>query len=98
MYENMMIDKNKIILTFDHADGLVATGDQLVGFEIAGLDKKFIPVKARIKKNTVIVFSSDVPNPVAVRYAWEDNPDSANLYNTAGLPASPFETEKTSEK
>ena len=48
---------------------------------------------AKIKKNKVIVYNSDIRDPVAVRYAWADNPESANLINEEGLPASPFKTD-----
>jgi len=44
----------------------------------------------KIEDNTVVVYSEKINNPVAVRYAWADNPEDANLYNKEGLPASPF--------
>ena len=47
----------------------------------------------KIENNQVIVWSDDITSPFAVRYAWADNPAEANLYNTAGLPASPFRTD-----
>jgi sialate O-acetylesterase len=76
---------------FDHAEsGLVAHGGgALRGFEIAGADGHFVPAEARIDGATVVVSSRDVAKPAAVRYAWADNPD-CNLFNGAGLPASPF--------
>jgi sialate O-acetylesterase len=70
---------------FDHADGLAARGEGVVGFEIAGADRKFAPAEARIDGGTVVVQGPGV----WVRYGWKDNPD-CNLYNAAGLPASPF--------
>jgi sialate O-acetylesterase len=77
-------------LWFDHAGaGLEARGGPLRGFEIAGADGKFIPAEARIEAGTVVVSSSAAAAPRSVRYAWSDNPD-ANLFNSAGLPASPF--------
>jgi sialate O-acetylesterase len=88
-------------LHFAHTvDGLRTKGDErlsldpnkLVGFEIAGEDKKFQTAEASIKGNTVVVQSPAVPNPVAVRYAWANVP-VANLANSAGLPASPFRTD-----
>ena len=94
IYKSMTIDEGKIVLTFTHTDGgLVACGGELKYFAIAGSDKKFVWAKANIVNDQVWVFSPDVPNPVAVRYAWADNPDTANLYNKAGLPASPFTTD-----
>ena len=65
---------------------------QLEGFAICGEDRKWVWADARIEGNTVIVSSEKVPTPVAVRYAWADNP-TCNLYNGAGLPASPFRTD-----
>jgi sialate O-acetylesterase len=62
-------------------------------FAIAGADKKFVWAQAIIKGNTVVVWSDQVPAPVAVRYAWADNPGAANLYNKEGLPASAFRTD-----
>jgi sialate O-acetylesterase len=65
---------------------------QVRGFAVAGADKQWRHAAARIIGNTVIVTSPEVKQPVAVRYAWADNPD-CNLYNRAGLPASPFRTD-----
>ena len=82
----------KIIVEFDYADGLAARGgDKLKGFAIAGADKKFVWAEARIVGDTVVV-SGPMKSPVAVRYAWANNPD-CNLVNKAGLPASPFRTD-----
>jgi len=67
--------------------------DKLVGFTIAGSDKKFVPADAKIDGDTVVVSSPDVPNPVAVRFAWGDKVED-NLYNKENLPASPFRTDE----
>jgi sialate O-acetylesterase len=67
-------------------------GAALKGFAIAGADKKFVWADAQIAGDTVVVSSPQVANPVAVRYAWADNP-VCNLYNQAGLPACPFRTD-----
>jgi sialate O-acetylesterase len=64
----------------------------LLGFEIAGDDHKFVPGQAQIDGATVVVRSDSVLHPVAVRYAWAANP-WCNLFNRAGLPASPFRTD-----
>jgi len=64
----------------------------LKGFSIAGPDKKFHWAEAVIDGDQVVVSSPDVPFPIAVRYAWADNP-VCNLFNEAGLPASPFRTD-----
>ena len=63
-------------------------------FAIAGADKKFQWAKAKIKKDKIIARSKKIKNPVALRYAWADNPEGANLYNKEGLPASPFRTDQ----
>ena len=65
---------------------------QVRGFAVAGADKQWRHAAAKIIGNTVVVTSPEVKQPVAVRYAWADNPD-CNLYNRAGLPASPFRTD-----
>jgi len=65
---------------------------ELEGFTICGVDRKWVWADAKIKDSTVVVWAKDVLNPVAVRYAWSDNP-TCNLYNGAGLPASPFRTD-----
>ena len=80
-------------ILFDHAEtGLVAKGDALNGFEIAGADKKFELANARIDGTAVILTSPKVPEPKYARYAWSANP-ACTLYNQAGLPASPFTSE-----
>jgi len=63
---------------------------ELEGFAICGENKKWVWATAKIAGNTVLVWSRDVPRPVAVRYAWSDNP-TCNLYNKADLPAAPFQ-------
>jgi sialate O-acetylesterase len=95
VYRKMERKDGRIVLHFDHAGVDLATRDRgpLRGFAIAGEDRKFHWAEARIDGTRVIVESKDVPNPVAVRYAWADNPATANLVNQAGLPASPFRTD-----
>ena len=63
------------------------------GFAIAGADRKFVWANARIEGNTEIVSSPQVASPVAVRYAWANNPTRASLYSRGGLPAVPFRTD-----
>jgi len=90
----MEINGNEIVLHFNHlGGGLIAGGDgPLKGFAIAGADRKFVWADAKIDSDSVVVSSSEVSEPVAVRYAWADNP-VCNLYNKEGLPASPFRTD-----
>jgi sialate O-acetylesterase len=85
---------NSIRVEFAHTGGgLVGLGGApLTGFVIAGEDRRFVRADTRIEDAAVIVSSAAVPNPVAVRYAWADNPEHS-LYNADGLPASPFRTD-----
>ena len=78
-----------------HACGwhMTAKGGSLKWFQIAGADQKFVDADAKIDGDSVIVSSADVTAPVAVRYAWDNYPDTANLYNGAGLQAAPFRTD-----
>lgn len=94
VYDRMETDGDKIILSFKHlGGGLVAKDGPLKWFAIAGKDQKFVWADAKIIGDTVVVSSKQVKNPVAVRYAWHKNPEGCNLYNKAGLPASPFRTD-----
>jgi len=93
IYKRHKAKEGKIILSFDHIDGgLQVKSDALNGFAIAGADKKFYWANAKIEGNKVVVWSDAVKEPMAVRYAWANNP-VCNLYNAAGLPASPFRTD-----
>lgn len=95
IYDSMEITGNQIVISFKHVgSGLIAKGGgELHQFAIAGADKKFVWAKAKIKDDKVVVWSENVNAPVAVRYAWADNPEGANLYNQEDLPASPFRTD-----
>lgn len=73
-------------------EGMMSKGGKLIGFAIAGDDKKFVWGDAVIEGDTVIVTSPQIANPTAVRYGWANNP-TCNLYNKAGLPASPFRSD-----
>ena len=93
LYKSYKIKGNKIIIRFDDAGGgLLAKDGPLKEFTIAGSDSVFVPAQAIIKGKTVEVWSSDIKKPVAVRFAWKNVPHP-NLYNEAGLPASPFRTD-----
>jgi sialate O-acetylesterase len=94
-FESATVESNTMRLKFSHlGGGLVARGGELKTFEIAGADKKFVSADAKIDGDTIVVSSSEVASPVAVRYAWANYPDGCNLYNAVGLPAAPFRTEK----
>ncbi len=92
LYTSMKKEGNKIRIYFDNADGLQAKGDVLTEFSIAAADAAFVPAKAMIEGNTVLVWNDAVQQPSAVRFAWRNIP-LPNLYNKAGLPASPFRTD-----
>ena len=94
VYQSNKVEGKQIRLTFGNTEnGLkAADGATLTGFAIAGADKKFYWAKASIQGNQVIVSSDQVANPVAVRYAWGNNP-VCNLVSNDGLPASPFRTD-----
>ena len=94
MIQSMRVSGNKVILCFEHTEGGLTTsnGEPLKGVSIAGEDRNFVRARAEIRDDEVHVWSDQIHNPVAVRYAWVDNPE-CNLYNGAGLPASPFRTD-----
>jgi sialate O-acetylesterase len=92
-YREMKVEGDRIRIHFDHADdGLKFKGATDKSFAIAAADGKFVWAKAEIEGSSVIVSSPAAPNPLAVRYAWDSNPQ-APLYNGAGLPAVPFRTD-----
>jgi len=96
LYQSYQTEGNKIRISFTNiGSGLMAKDKYgyVKGFTIAGEDKKFVWAQAFIDGNTVVVYSPSVQKPVAVRYAWGNNPDDANLYNKEGLPAVPFRTD-----
>ena len=93
VYAGMKPEGNRAILNFTHlGGGLVAHGGALRGFTIAGADGKFVPATARIEGDTVVVSAPGAPHPTTVRYGWANTPD-VNLFNQAGLPATPFRTD-----
>lgn len=106
LFKALKIDGDKALLAFDQIGSGLMVGkkegrapavenkdEKLKRFAIAGADKKWFWADALIAKNLVIVSSPDVKVPVAVRFAYEMNPDGANLYNREGIPASPFRTD-----
>ena len=97
IYESNAIEGNRIRIRFRETGSGLAINktdeDELMQFAIAGKDKKFVWAKAIIERNTVVVWSDEISQPMYVRYAWADNPEGANLINVEGLPASPFRTD-----
>ena len=95
VYDKMEIKKDSIIISFKEAPELVVKNKYgyVYGFAIAGGDHVFHWAHAYVNNNKVVVYSPDVPSPVAVRYAWADNPGALNLYSNKGLPVAPFRTD-----
>ena len=105
-YKGMKVEGDKARLSFDHVGGGLMVGTKagkkltqeakdgkLQRFAVAGADGKWFWAEATIEGADVIVSSQNVKEPVAVRYAYQNNPAGANLYNREGLPASPFRTD-----
>ncbi|SMP51778.1 protein of unknown function [Neorhodopirellula lusitana] len=94
VYTKHEVVSDRIRLRFEHVGGGLASrdGEALSHFTIAGEDRKFVPAKAVIDGDTIVVHSDQVPNPVAVRFAW-GNADQPNLMNREGLPSSSFRTD-----
>ncbi len=94
IYKSMAIAGGKIRLHFTHLGGGLVSSNKytLMGFEIAGADHHFATATAKIEGDTVVVWNHSIAHPVAVRYGWANNP-TCDLYNQAGLPASPFRTD-----
>ena len=105
IFREMKVEGGKIRLHFDHTGGGLMAGKKtglepvaedagpLQRFAICGKDRKWVWADATIDGDTVVVSSSEVASPIAVRYAYSANPEGANLYNKAGLPAVPFRTD-----
>lgn len=96
IYKSMEKQDGKIVLTFEHVNDGWRPFDvnQPIGFAIAGEDKKFVWADAKVLKDGRIeVSSSEVTEPVAVRYAWADNP-VCNMFDDIGLPLTPFRTDE----
>lgn len=93
LYKNIIIVKNKVVVTFDYADGLHFTNNKSNQFEIAGADNVFYKAEPIIKNNSVILKSNKVSRPVKVRFAWRNTMQSS-LFNKVHLPASSFISEE----
>ena len=98
LYKGHEIEGHKVRVEFDHAAGMKAReGGSIEGFEIAGEDKQFVWAEAKVDKGALLVWADGVEKPASVRYAWASNPVTANLVNSAGLPASIFRTDDWDE-
>ena len=94
VYDSMIIEGNSIRLKFKYADGLKSLNDEpLNNFIIAAGDRKFVPTDAKIEGDTVVVSNPQITEPVAVRYAFINDPEDCNFSNASGLPAMPFRTD-----
>jgi len=95
LFRQATAENGGIRIRFDHAaHGLIARGGALQGFEIAAADRRFVSAAARIDGETVVATSANLAEPKYVRYGWANAP-VVNLYNSEGLPASPFTSEDT---
>jgi sialate O-acetylesterase len=95
--KEMKIEGSSVVLEFDPMDSELIVRDKygyVRGFAVAGEDRVFHWARGVKEGNTIRLGCEAVDAPVAVRYAWADNPDDANLFNTAGLPAGPFRTDE----
>jgi sialate O-acetylesterase len=95
IYRSMRIKNDKVILSFANTGSGLVTKDHSEphGFAVCGSDGRFVWANAKIQDNKVVIWHNETSQPKAVRYAWADNPENANLYNKEGLPASPFRTD-----
>jgi sialate O-acetylesterase len=93
LFRQVAPEGNQLRVWFDHGEGLVAQGGPLAAFEVAGEDGVFAPAEARIEGASVVLTSATVPNPINARYGWANSPE-CHLFNSAGLPASPFTSVK----
>jgi sialate O-acetylesterase len=92
-YKSVSVEKGKLRVSFDNAEkGLLAKGDTISGFWIAGADKVFVPAQAKIDGNTVLVSSKAVKEPVAVRFGFTSS-SMPNLFSKEGLPVNLFRTD-----
>jgi sialate O-acetylesterase len=94
VYQSATVEAGRLRLRFANpTGGLVAKDGALRQFIISGADQQWRAAEAVIDGDTILVSSPAVPAPVAVRYAWANNPEGCNLYNKSGLPAAPFRTD-----
>jgi sialate O-acetylesterase len=93
IYKSIKISGNQVYVSFNHVgSGLIVLGNELNQFSISADGKNFVKAEAKIVGKKVVVWVQGIANPVAVRYAWANDPEGANLYNKEGLPASGFKS------
>jgi len=94
MFNRMDINGNKASLYFDNTPNgfKLNTGKTATEFFIAGADKIFVPAVVKIEKDRLVVSSSDVKTPVAVRFSFS-NGGISNIFSKEGLPVAPFRTD-----
>lgn len=92
LYKSAKRDGKSMRVEFDFGVGLTVKGDSILGLEVAGEDLTFVPAQGKIEGSTLVVWADSVEKPAAVRLGWKDAV-LMNLFNGAGLPASPFRTD-----
>ncbi len=93
LYRDVVAEGRRLRVTFDHATGgLIARDGPPSHLLVAGADRVFKPAQGEIDGETLLVWSDQVPEPVAVRYGW-GAADEPNLFGTTGLPASSFRSD-----
>jgi sialate O-acetylesterase len=94
MFQTATPENGAMRVYFTHADGMRSnTHEAITGFEIAGVDGRYVAAEAKVEGNTIVVASPEVASPTTVRYAWADDP-ACNLVNQVGLPASSFRSDQ----
>ena len=98
VFKNMSVESGRAVISFTHTGtGLMAMGEELRGFTLAGADEKSLPARAKIEDSTVVITSEQISKPTAVRYNWAMMPEG-NLFNREGLPAAPFRSDSPQMK
>ncbi len=95
VFKSIQVEGNRIRIIFENVKSGLITNDQTApkSFAICGADYQYVWANSKIEGNEVVVWNDHITKPVAVRYAWSDNPN-CNLYNAKGLPVSPFRTDQ----
>lgn len=94
LFKSMVVEDDEAIISFDHtADALIIDQPEIQNIQIAGPDRKFYTATVIVESKRLRLSHPKVPNPAAVRYAW-DNTSPATLFNSAGLPASSFRSDR----